>query len=79
MPAYEFDASRAMLKNPDMFQRFTVPDGPGEPLAAAGLAADTDLIVIERGGESCAFTVRQMAYHHLAQGTLGGEPYVLTF
>ena len=79
MPAYEFDASRAMLKNPDMFQRFSVPDGPGEPLAAAGLGPDTDLIVIERGSEARAFTVRQMAYHHLAQGVLGGEPYVLTF
>jgi hypothetical protein len=79
MPAYEFDAGRAMLKNPDMFQRFTVPDGPGEPLASSGLAPETDLIVIERGGEARAFTVRQMAYHHLAQGVLGAEPYVLAF
>ena len=39
MPAYEFDASRDMLKNPDMFQRYNVPDGPGEPLASAGLHA----------------------------------------
>ena len=56
MPAYDFDAGRDMLKKSDMFQRYNVPDGPGEP-----------------------FTVRQMAYHHLAQGVLGAEPFLLTF
>ncbi|MDP6173534.1 MAG: DUF3179 domain-containing (seleno)protein [Rhodospirillales bacterium] len=78
MTAYEFDPSRAMLKDPDMFQRFKVPDG-GEPLAGAGLAPDTDLITIELGGEVRAFTVRQMAYYHLAQGRLDGEPYLVSF
>ena len=28
MPAYDFRASRDMLKNSDMFQRYNVPDGP---------------------------------------------------
>ncbi len=79
MPAYEFDASRDMFKNSDMFQRYNVPAGPGEPLASAGLAPDTDLIVIERVGEARAFTVRQMAYYHLAQGVLRTGPFLLTF
>ena len=41
MPAYDFDAGRDMLKKSDMFQRYNVPDGPGEPLVSAGLAPDT--------------------------------------
>ena len=39
----------------------------------------TDLIIVERGGESRALTVRQMAYHHLAQGRPKGEPYLVSF
>ena len=78
MSTSEFDPARAMLRAPDMFQRFTVPDR-GAPLAAAGLTPDTDLITVERGGESRALTVRQMAYHHLAQGRLKGEPYLVSF
>ncbi len=78
MGASEFDPTRAMLREPDMFRRFEVP-GKGEPLAGAGLAADTDLIIIERGGEARALIARQMAYHHLAQGKLAGEPYLVSF
>jgi hypothetical protein len=73
-----FEAGRALLKDPDMFQRFRVPDG-GEPLGQAGLAPDADLIVVRRGGLSRAFLVSEMAYHHVGQGVLAGEPYLVTF
>jgi len=73
-----FDARRAILRGPDQFQRFDVPD-EGERLADAGLDADAALLVAERGGESRALIVKQMAYHHLAQGTLAGEPYLVSF
>ncbi|MBL4849567.1 MAG: DUF3179 domain-containing protein [Planctomycetes bacterium] len=74
----EFDASRAWLKKPDEFKRFRVPD-EGEPLESAGLKDDDWLIVAERSGERRAFFLNHMAYHHLAQGTLAGEPYLVSF
>jgi len=73
-----FDAKRANLKSPDFFQRFQV-SGEGTPLQAAGLKPQTPLLVFERGGERLALLRDQMTYHHLAQGELAGEPYLVTF
>lgn len=61
-----------------MFQRFRVP-GEAEPLQSARLSADTELIVFARGDASRALLLAEMAYHHLAQGELGGEPYLVSF
>lgn len=55
------------------------PEGPGVPLAEAGLRDDEELLVAERGGEAVGFVMRQMAYHHTAQGELAGKPYLVTF
>jgi len=73
-----FDAGRAILKDPDMFQRFRA-QGEGTPLSAAGLAPEDQLIVFERDGEHRALELRRMAYHHLAQGALAGKPYLISF
>ena len=73
-----FDAARAMLRGPDMFERFTMR-GPGVALGAAGLSPGTEVLVLARGGERRALLLREMAYHHLAQGTLGGEPVLASF
>ncbi len=78
MPDYVFDASRARLRDPDMFMRFRVP-GEGTPLHDLGWEADEDILVIERGGRRLAFLVNQMTYHHVAQGRLAGHPYVISF
>jgi hypothetical protein len=73
-----FDERRAILRGPDQFPRFDVPDG-GERLADAGLDPRAALLVVQRGGQSRALVVRQMAYHHVAQGTLAGEPWMVSF
>ncbi len=73
-----FDAGRAKLRNPDMFRRFRVPD-KGKPLADAGLDPGEMLLVVERGKARRAFLVSQISYHHLAQGELDGEPYLVSF
>jgi hypothetical protein len=73
-----FDAGRAILKDPDMFQRFRAP-AEGTPLPEAGLAPEDQLIVFERGGERRALELHRMAYHHLAQGELAGKPYLISF
>ncbi len=69
---------RARLAEPDLFQRFRVPD-LGRPLRSARLSGRTELIVFERGEKRRALLMRQMAYHHLAQGELAGEPYAVSF
>ncbi len=73
-----FDTKRANLASPDFFQRFRVA-GEGTPLHAAGLKPRVSLLVFERGGERGALLRDQMTYHHLAQGELAGEPYLVTF
>ena len=73
-----FDASRARLKGPDYFKRFNVPDA-GQALASVGASDDTEIIVFERGGQRRALYLKQMVYHHLAQGELMGIPYMVSF
>ncbi len=73
-----FDAERASLKSPDYFQRFRV-SGEGEPIHELGLKPQTQLLVFERGGQRRSLLRHQMIYHHVAQGELAGEPYLVTF
>lgn len=73
-----FDPARARLKGPDRFPRLKV-GGTGESLRGAGLPGDTPLLVVERGGQRRALLLREMVYHHLAQGELAGEPYLVSF
>ena len=73
-----FDVARAKLSGPNQFARFRVPAGH-EPLADAKLGDGESLQIVERGGARLALWVRQMVYHHVAEGTLGGEPFVATF
>ena len=73
-----FDAKRARFSGPDQFPRFRV-QGEGTLLESAGLTPDTLLLVFERGGERRALLQNQMTWHHVAQGELAGEPYVLSF
>ncbi len=73
-----FDASRAILGKPDMFRRFRVPDS-GPPLGEAGLKPSTSLLVFERAGRRHALLRDQMIYHHVAQGEVAGEPYLVSY
>ena len=74
----DFDLSKAILKDEPMFAPFQVRD-LGVPLRAAKLEARTELLLMERDGAAIAFLVRQMAYHHVAQGEFAGEPYLISF
>jgi len=51
----------------------------GQSLYRANLHPDEELIVIERKGKYRALLAREMAYHHVAQGEIAGEPYLVTF
>ena len=77
MPA---DRSRAVItRRRFQFVPFRPPSDGGEPLGDAGLADDEELIIFERHGLRRALVVREMAYHHVAQGKLAGEPYLVSF
>lgn len=55
------------------------PTGEGVPLSSCELADDEELLVFSRGGQERALLMKQMSYHHLCQGELAGEPYLVAF
>ena len=48
-------------------------------LADAGLKPSQELMAFERGGQRRALITLEMAYHHICQGELAGEPYMVTY
>lgn len=72
-----FDASR-LQKQPDVFARFDAIDS-GAHVSATNLPKAAELIVFERQEQRRALLVQEMAYHHLAQGELADEPYIVSF
>ena len=53
------------------------PTVPGS--AAVWLEADDIVLGLVNGGEAQAFPASQMAYHHIVNTTIGGEPYLVTY
>jgi hypothetical protein len=46
----------------------------------AAFVSDDDIVMaVESNGEAAAYPIRQMAYHHLVQDTIGGTPIVATY
>jgi predicted RNA-binding protein with PUA domain len=76
-----FDPNRARLSKKDTFNRFIVKSSKllKQAVEEGDIKKDDNILVIERGGKHLAFSVFQMAYHHVAQGELAGEPYLVTF
>jgi len=76
-----FDASRANLSSANMFEPFRVEST--QPLQRAldekNVAADTPVLALERDGEALTLLTQQMAYHHVAQGEMAGEPWLVSF
>lgn len=67
-----------LLKMGFFFKPYIVPSH-GFSLKQANLNPDEELIILERGGLQRALLGREMAYHHVAQGELAGEPYLISF
>ena len=74
----EFDAARAQLAGREVFKPFRADD-QGLPLENARLKPGAKLIVFTRGTKRRALLLKEMVYHHVAQGELDGQPYVVTF
>jgi len=60
------------------FEPFQVPL-KGTSLSTLNLPPDLELIVFTRGGMRRALIAREMAFHHVAQGELAGQPYLVSF
>ena len=76
MQENSFDYRRAHLAGKPMFEPFYVKKL--RPLHThiqnGAITDDTQLLVTERSGGVIALHTRQMAYHHIAQGEMIGEP-----
>ncbi len=77
----EFDASRAALRDRDMFQPFHVKATRPlrEALTGGDVREDTSVLVMERDAGVLALLTQQMSYHHVAQGEMAGEPWLVSF
>ncbi|MTI33572.1 DUF3179 domain-containing (seleno)protein [Xanthovirga aplysinae] len=74
----KFDLNRARLRNPDYFKRFEVK---GEPLSLEilGLPDKEELLVFEKNNHRYGFLLQELAYHHVAQGKIEDEPFMVSF
>ena len=77
----EFDLSRAFVADRTIFEPFYVTEArPLREVVDEGVIHDgTRLLILEREGERLALLTEQMAYHHVAQGELKGEPWLVSF
>ena len=79
--AEDFDPDRAMLSDEPMFDAFypTEYEALADALDDRRVDDDTALLVMEQGGSTLTFLTMQMSYHHIAQGELAGEPWMVSF
>ena len=76
-----FDVNRAMLSDRSRFTPFLVEESQllREALEQGVVDDDTPILVVERGGRRLALITREMMFHHVAQGELAGEPWMVSF
>ncbi len=76
-----FEPGRAILSDVWGFDPFPVTTT--EPLEAAledgRVGEDTAVLLLRRGNTRLALLTGQMSYHHIAQGELEGEPWMVSF
>lgn len=76
-----FDTDRALFWAEPNFVPLRDPEW--KPLRTARRARevqdDTPILAFEAGGRTLALVSSQMSYHHVAQGEMAGEPWMVTF
>ena len=78
--ALSFDLNRAMLNQAD-FMPFVVTETTplSQVMSSNQVKMDTPLMVSPKHEPPLAVLLSQMAYHHVAQGDIGGEPWLFSF
>ncbi len=76
-----FEPGRAILGDSWGFDPFRVTDleSLADALEEGKVDEATPLLVLARGGARLALLTSQMSYHHIAQGELEGEPWMVAF
>ncbi len=72
----------AVFSRLNIFEKMFAPMGTTAfvPAAAADWVEDTDpVLAVTLNGDSAAFPVRQISYHHVVEDTVGGVPVVATY
>jgi hypothetical protein len=77
----EFDASRALLMQADIFPPFYVKTTRPlrDALVGSDVREDAPVLVAERGAATMVLLTRQLTYHHVAQGEAAGEPWMVSY
>jgi hypothetical protein len=73
-----FSADHLSLGSGSWFESADQPDFV-EAVAATWLTPQDVVLGVVQGGEAVAFPVDQMSYHHIANTTIGGLPYLVTY
>ena len=82
MPTKEgFDINRAIFWAAPNFVPLRDPDwrSLSDARRAGDISDDTPVLVFEAGGSTLVLVSSQIAYHHVAQGEMNGEPWMVTF
>ena len=82
MPIKEgFDTDRAIFWRASNFVPLRNPEWRSldDARRSGDVSDDTPVLVFEAGGSTLVLVSSQMAYHHVAQGDMNGEPWMVTF
>ena len=82
MPTKEgFDTDRAIFWRASNFVPLRNPEWRSlrAALRAGDVSDDTPVLMFEAGGSTLVLVSSQMSYHHVAQGDMNGEPWMVTF
>ena len=82
MPTKEgFDTDRAIFWKTPNFVPLRNPEwrSLSDVRRAGEISDDTPVLVFEAGSSTLVLVSSQIAYHHVAQGEMNGEPWMVTF
>ncbi len=82
MPIKEgFDTDRAIFWQAPNFVPLRNPEwrSLSDARRSGDVSDDTPVLVFEAGGSTLVLVSSQMSYHHVAQGDMNGEPWMVTF
>lgn len=76
-----FDIDIARIGTSSRFEPFRVSETEPlrDALSSGKVQSDTRVLVMEHPAGRLAFLTDQMVYHHVAQGDIDGEPWMVSF
>ena len=77
----EFDDRRALLLRKDIFAPYHVTSTSllRDALSRGDLPEEAPVVVVECGAATLVLLTQQLLYHHVAQGELAGEPWMVSY